>query len=108
MSRRVTTKTQMTDGQLAKQALDAAGIAYTQSGDYLNLTSGNFRNARLNLITGEISGDTDYGHTEAKFGILHQHYSEAKVKQEFLQAGGMLDSRELDQEGSVVLMWNVG
>ena len=98
----------MTDGQLAKQALDAAGIAYTQNGNILNLTSGNFRNAQLDLTTGVISGDSDYGHTEAKFGVLHQHYSEAKVKQEFLQAGGMLDTREVDQEGNVVLMWNVG
>jgi len=108
MSRRIETRTEITDKDLAIDALKAAGISHQVQGNMIHLGSGTYSNATLDLKTGTISGDSDYGHTSAKLGLLRQHYSEAKVKAEYLKNGTIIDSREVNEEGDIVLMWHMG
>jgi hypothetical protein len=76
MSRRVTTKTEIKDKALAIDALKLAGMSYRDEGDSLLITSGAIANARINLTTGEVSGDSDYrGHSAEGLGALRQYYS---------------------------------
>lgn len=106
MSRRITTETNMNDKGLAVEALTLAGIEHRVQGDFIYLSSGDFRNSTLNLKTGAITGDSDYGHTESKFGVLRQHYGEAIFRREAINNGTVIDTREVDTEGNVILMWH--
>jgi len=108
MSHRVSTKTEITDKGLAIAALTQAGISFRESGDQIHLTSGDVRNAVINLKTGEISGDTDYQHTTQKFGVLRQFYSEAKFLSEAAKTGTIIEQRDVDHEGNIVLTWSMG
>ena len=109
MSHRVTTETQMQDKALAIQACKAAGInAVEQGNDMLRFTSGKLANATLDLRTGRITGDTDYGHTGDSLGAIQQHYGEAKYRQECLKQGISVESRMVDREGNIVLMCAMG
>ncbi len=108
MSRRVLTKAEMTDKGLAIQALTQAGIQFEEKGDnVLVLTSGSYKNARIDLSAGTVSGDSDYGHTEESFGVLRQYYGEAKAKAALLKSGSTIDERQVDQEGNIILMWHM-
>lgn len=106
MSRRITNKLNMTDRGLAVDALHLAGCDFTEEQSLLHITSGTFRHATLNLETGEISGDSDFGHTAAQFGLLRQYYSEAKLRQDCAKNGTSIDEKALDEEGNIVLMWH--
>lgn len=107
MSHRVTTKTEIKDADLAKSALQQAGYSFTEQGSNLFITSGDLRNATINLQTGDVTGDTDYGHRADAFGALRQFYSEAKYKKELARNGGYIDQRTVDREGNIVLMCTV-
>lgn len=108
MSHRVTTQTEIKDKALAMQAAKAAGVGVADDGSYLRFTSGPLTNAVLDLRTGTISGDTDFGHTSEKLGILKMHYSEAKYKLECARQGIMIESREMSKSGDVVLFCAMG
>lgn len=109
MSHRVTTETEIKDKALAIAALKTAGISYVEQGnDVLRFTSGRMANASLDLRTGRITGDTDYGHTQDGLGVLRQNYGEAKYRQECLKQGVSIESREVDREGNIILMWSAG
>jgi uncharacterized protein (DUF1499 family) len=109
MSHRVTTQTDMKNKDYVVQACKSAGISYVEAGkDLIRFTSGGVQNAVLNLRTGEISGDTDYGHTRDKLGALRQAYGEAAYRAECLKQGITVEDRQVDREGNVVLMWSMG
>lgn len=103
MSHRVTVQTEIKDRALAIEALKAAGIQYREQGEVLYLTGQGFDSSTLNLKTGAISGDTDYGHNAGKLGVLRQHYAEAQFKQESFRQGISIQSRTVDKDGNVVL-----
>lgn len=109
MSRAITTRTEIKDKELAVLALNQAGISFReQSDDVLVFTSGKMANARLYLQTGEIIGDSDFGHTKSSMvGMLRQHYSEVQFLREAQKVGTTIDQRETDQEGNIVLMWHM-
>lgn len=107
MSRRITNKLNITDRDLAKEALNLAGCEFQEQGKTLFITSGLLRNASLNLETGDISGDSDFGHSAAKFGALRQYYAEAKVRQDYAKNGTTVDEKQHDDEGNIVLMWHM-
>jgi hypothetical protein len=104
MSHRVTTRTEIKDKDLAKAALTQAGYAFSEHGSHLTITSGDLKNASINIDNGEISGDTDYRHSESKFGALRQYYSEQKYKKELAKNGGYIESRAVDKNGDIILM----
>lgn len=104
MSRRVTTKTEIKDMALAKTALQSAGYGFEEHGSQLSITTGSLRGAIIETRTGEISGDTDYGHRESEMGALRQFYGEAKYRAELAKQGGWVDSRQVDKNGDIVLM----
>ncbi len=108
MSHRVTTETQMKDKHLAAAACKAAGVQYTEQGDTFRFTGGKLNNATLDLKTGRITGDTDYGHTTETLGALRQHYGEAMFKQESIKNGVSIESRTVNAAGEIILMWARG
>lgn len=104
MSHRVTVQTEIKDKALAISALKAGNISYREQGDMLHLTSGGFDGATINLRTGDISGDTDYGHQAGKLGLLRQNYSEAKYRAEAIKQGISITSKSVNKDGDIVLM----
>lgn len=107
MSRRVTTKTEIKDRELALQALKTAGMSYRESGKNIFITSGRMANASIDLTTGEVTGDSDYGHNSGTLGGLRQSYAEAKFRSECLKQGISITERTTEKNGNVVLMWHM-
>lgn len=108
MSHRVTTRTDVKDKALALQAAKAANMGVVDEGTRLRFTSGALSNAVLDLSTGEISGDTDYGHTADKLGIFRMHYGEAKYKLECARQGIMVESRTVNKNGEIEMICAMG
>jgi len=105
MSHRVTTETEMTDRTLVKSACKQQGVNFTESGDTMHFTGGPLNGATLNLKTGQITGDTDYGHSRASLGALKQAYGEAKYLFECQKQGIQVESRTVDTKtGDIILM----
>lgn len=106
MSHRVTTKTDITDKNLAVEALKAAGWDYTEEGNsVLRVTSGPMNRSTVNLRTGHVTGDTDW-HSRDTLGALRQHYSEAQFKAGIRKSGAMIDSREVQKNGDIIYTWS--
>lgn len=105
MSRVIENRTEIKDKELAFEALRQAGINYDVKGETIFLTSGPLMNSYIDLKTGHIRGDSDHGHTKEMFGLLHQHYSVAKVRQEYLRAGATIENVTTDAEGTVIMEW---
>lgn len=104
MSKRVTTQTDIKDKGLAIAALTSAGLAFQEMGNTLRITSGPLANATIDLGSGLISGDTDFGHRKESMGILRQHYSEAQFRKEATKAGVSIGQRLVEkQSGDVIL-----
>ncbi len=103
MSHRVTTTTEMKDREHVRAACKQNNVSYTEQGDTFLFTSGPLKNASLDLRTGAISGDTDFGHTKAAFGCLKQAYGEAKYKFECQRQGIQIESRTVEN-GNIVLL----
>lgn len=109
MSRRVTTKTEIKDSEIAQSALKSAGMAFTvEAGGNIRITSGPCKNAVIDIRSGEVSGDTDFGHDQSKLGLLRQLYGEAKFKAEAFKNGTTIHHREVNKDGEVVLMCSMG
>ena len=108
MSHRVTTETEIKDKALAISAIKTAGISYQESGQTIRFTSGPLANATLDLNSGRISGDTDYGHSATKLGELRMFYGEAKYKLECNRNGIMVESRTINKAGEIELLCSVG
>lgn len=108
MSHRVTTETEIKDKVLLAQACKTAGVTFAESGETIRFTSGPMSNAVLDLWSGRITGDSDYGHTSSGLGVLRQAYGEAKYKNECARQGIQIESRTVDHEGNIVLMCSMG
>lgn len=104
MSKRVTTKTEIKDRELAVSSLKKLGYGYREDGGNLTITSGPMQNASLDLTSGMITGDTDYGHSSAALSSLNQTYGELKYTMECQRQGITVESRSVDQQGNVVLI----
>jgi len=107
MSHRVTTETQIKDAALAEEVLRKEGMDFDRRGDVIYITSGSLSGANIDLRTGNVSGDTDY-HNKTTLGMLSQTYGESKYLQELAKQGGMVESREVDTNGNIILMCAVG
>ena len=101
MSHRHTVKTSITDLDIAKAALDGAGLAYNVSGSTLNLTSGDYKGTTIDTKTGTItSGDSDYTKISAsQVGVLRQYYSVALHRSELIKQGGSIESQTTENIG---------
>jgi hypothetical protein len=108
MSRRVTTQSEMKEKALVAQACKAQNISYTEHGDTIRFTSGGLNGAILDLRTGNITGDSDYGHTTGVLGSLRQAYGEAKYRKECLKQGVTIESRTMNKQGDIVLLCSYG
>lgn len=104
MSKRITTKTDIKDKGFAATALKNAGLAFEEmSNTMLRITSGDLANATIDLTTGIISGDTDFGHRKEVLGSLRKHYSEVKFRHEAAREGVQIKQRMEQKDGSIVL-----
>jgi hypothetical protein len=108
MSHRVTTETEIKDKALLTAACKTAGINFTGDGDVIRFTSGPLANATLDLKSGRITGDTDYGHSKEALGVLKQGYSEATYRAACMREGVQIESRNVEKNGDIVLMISVG
>lgn len=108
MSHRVTTETEIKDKALLTQACKTANITFSEHGETIRFTSGSMSGATLDLKSGRITGDSDYGHTHDGLGVLKQAYGEAKYKNECSRQGIQIESRTVDREGNIVLMCSMG
>jgi len=101
MSHKITTKTQITQQGAAEAALKEKAWDYSvNDGTQIRIQSGPLGGATLNLLTGEISGDTDY-HTKDNLRALNQDYAKHMVMQDVLGRGGMIESVEQQQDGRI-------
>lgn len=107
MSRRIQQSTDLKERELVMRALELADIGYRVDGNYVHMTSGALNHATLDLKTGNITGDSDYGHTENAFGLLRQWYGEALVRRECAKNGTTITERETNDEGDIVLTWQL-
>jgi hypothetical protein len=106
MSRRIENQTNITDKDLALRALTAAGMEHQVQGDRIYIKSGAMAGATVDLRTGMVSGDSDFGHTEDSLGVLRQYYSEALFKRECGRQGTVIDQRRVEANGDIVLNWH--
>ena len=97
MSHRVTYKVETTDRDLVIEALKLGGMSYREEGNHIRVTSGPFNHATINLTTGEISGDTDYRHSEEGLAAFRQNYGEAKCLYDFAKQGVTVESRAVER-----------
>jgi hypothetical protein len=98
----------MKDKAILAHACKMAGQAFVEQGQTVRFTGGRLNNAVLDLKTGRISGDTDYGHTSDGLGELRQTYSEVLYKNKLNLEGIAIESRTVNAEGNVVLMYSAG
>jgi hypothetical protein len=103
MSKRVTTKSNITNKDFAVTALKNAGLAFEEMGSTLLIKSGELANASIDLKTGLISGDTDYGHRKEVLQSVIKHYSEVKFRHEASREGVQIKGRVEQKDGSIVL-----
>ena len=108
MSHRVTTETEIKDKAILAQACKTAGQNYVDQGQSIRFTGGKLNNAVLDLKTGRITGDTDYGHTESGLSGLKQAYGEALYRNECGVQGIQIESRSVNEAGEIVLMCSMG
>lgn len=104
MSHRVTTDTEI-------KSRDAALVAFkTANAQVRDLGSNKFevRSGRsvgtLDLGTGQIVGDTDRWHAP-DFDLLKQHYAEEVYTSELRRQGAVVQSREVDKQGNIVITY---
>lgn len=104
MSHRVTTQTNITDKDLAIQALKTAGWDFSERGESLYVSSGPMARSSINLKTGVVEGDTDWHNRgDDSLGALKRFYAEAKAVEECRIQGVTIESREVTKEGEIVL-----
>ncbi len=95
-----TYRSDMTNPDLAAEALRAVGVEFRRRGHVIRLISGDYSGTRLDLSCGNIS--TTVGRD--KVGLLRQHYAEAKYKAECARMGIKVVSRYVESNGDIVLM----
>ncbi len=105
MSHRVTTETEIKDKSVAVKACQKAGYLYREEGNFLIITNGPMRNAKIDLKSGLVTGDTDHHRdNDDSLGALKQHYAEQLFTQEASKQGISVSSRKIDQKtGDIVL-----
>lgn len=106
MSHRVTTQTEIKDKALAIEALKASGASYVDRGQTIDVTSGPMNGATIDLRTGSIGGSWDVGlrNNNDSIGFLKRFYAEAKIKQECHLQGIIIESREMQKDGTIKLV----
>lgn len=105
MSHRVTTQTEIKDKTIALAALKASGASFVDRGQTIEVTSGPMNGATIDLRTGSIGGSYDVGlrNTNDSIGYLKRFYAEEKVKAECHLQGIVIESREVQKDGSIKL-----
>jgi hypothetical protein len=103
MSHRVDIKTKITQKPIALKALQKKGWDFVDQGNSIRIQGGPMKGASINLTTGDVVGDSDW-HDKATLGGLNQGYAEALVEDEISRANGIIQSRTVGSDGSVVIL----
>lgn len=104
MSHRVTTKTELKDRELALEAFKSSGVAFRDLGSNKFTITAKGVTADLDLNTGTIGGDADHLRSGPFDGLIQQ-YGEAKYTWELRRQGHTIQSREIDAQGNIVIMY---
>lgn len=106
MSKRVTTETEIKDRSIAMDAFRAANVQAREiTADTFEVRAGRSVGT-LNLRTGQIVGD-DMSFTAKDFEPLKQHYAERKYLWELTQRGASVHSRNVEQNGDIVIVYQI-
>ena len=106
MSRRITVKTEISNKDFAIQALSKLGVAYQVGENSITITSGPIPRGVLDLTTGILTTDSDYGNSK-KYDLFRQAYSEVQLIAECLKEGTIIEQRIVDGN-KIRLMWYNG
>ncbi len=115
MSKRVTTKSTITDRTVALQAFKVWGVNGSKGAERsvheLSKTAFEIRSGRstgrLDLTTGVITGD-DMSFHESDFDDLKQTYAKEKLVAELLLQGGSIHSQTTTQSGDIEIIYQIG
>jgi hypothetical protein len=97
MRHRVTTETELKEAGLIEVALRAAGFEFTREGEAFAITAADGVSAPLDLQTGRLTCESV--EMPKVFGVLRQHYAEARYRAECERLGIRIESRTVDREG---------
>ena len=98
MSKRITTKTDMTNKDLAIAALKASGLTYEEVGSTsLRIKSGALASTTLDLTTGLLVGDSDTGYRSGNLGTLRREYAEAGKRVQAAREGVQIKQRIVNE-----------
>ena len=106
MSHRVTVQSDMKDRDLVVATLKAQKIEFREKGQNIDLVSGGYEGASINLTNGTItSGDVDhYRNTDSgKLGLLRQAYAETKFRAVAFKEGHIIGERIEEKNGDVTV-----
>lgn len=104
MSHRVTNRTKIRNRDLAVQAMQTAGFAYSEISDgVFHITGGKMNGATLDTSTGIISSDSGY-HGRADLNALNQPYAELLARKEAMVRGIQVESKQVLADGRIRLM----
>lgn len=108
MSKRIEHKSAINDRAVAIAAFDNAGYRYHEHGDTIAITSGPFANVSIDLKTGTISSDSDFGHTKELLGTLQRVYNEAMIRRDLNTPGVYIGQRVENYQGQKGVIAFVG
>lgn len=106
MSKRVITKTKITDITLASAALKRLGVRFKAAGPIIEILSGDLCGAQIDTRSGGISHDDEF-HPMSAVELVHETYTEEKLKVEILKNGGSIVERSTNKNGEIVLLYQV-
>lgn len=103
MSHRVDFKSDITDAELLRKTLSRLRVTdYRVVNNVFSFTGGPYGGATIDLTTGAISGDADW--IRGNLHLIHQIYSEEQVLDKIRLQGASVESRSVNEEGSIILM----
>lgn len=108
MSHRIELKSEMTDENILRDALDTNNIKYSRTGTTFRILSGEANNAVVDTRNGSISGDSDYGHDHSNIGLLRQMYATQKIRSDVARRGGSVTTQTKLANGDLRIVARLG
>jgi len=99
---RTTVRTEMNDAMLVRRALDALAIKFEEQGSTFTL-HGAAEGVVIDVTSGRVQAAGEVGLDAGVVGRLRQHYAEQKFVLEAERQGVVVQARELNASGSIVL-----
>lgn len=103
MSHKVTFKSTITDDAILRRMFTRLNIPHKVTGTSYRVSGSRFDGATIDPSKGTVTGDSDWV-TKDTIQQLNQAYSEEEVLAKIELQGASIESREVDRNGSIILM----